>query len=366
MYTSGTTGTPQGVLLDNRRVLEFRALGKLIFGYRSTDRLYTGLALAHGNAQAVTLMGALGQGIEAVFTPRFTKSRLWEITRAYGITVFSLLGGMATAIYSEPIRPNDADNPVRMVTSAGMPAAIWEAFEQRFNVRILEWYGAVEGGFVFKPIGEGPIGSFGRLSPGYEVRVVDTADHDCPPGTLGELLFRPVGARATVGYWRDPTASATKTRSGWLHSGDMVHRDAEGFLFFHHRQGEAIRRNGEFIHADEIARVIAEHPAVADVCIYGVPAQSGAPGEQDIVAAIVPTDRTQVDAASIFAACRRALTANAVPSYLQVVSEIPKTLSEKPQPRLLREHFDPSSPDVFTPSRRGRGNRNAIPVVLPP
>ena len=63
---------------------------------------------------------------------------------------------MATAIYSEPVRPNDGDNPVRLVTSAGMPAAIWAAFEQRFQVRILEWYGAVEGGFVYKPVGEGP------------------------------------------------------------------------------------------------------------------------------------------------------------------------------------------------------------------
>src|SRR5262249_56734526 len=116
------------------------------------------------------------------------------------------------------------------------------------------------------------------------------------------------GAPATVEYWRDPTASATKTRSGWLHSGDMVHRDAEGFLFFHYRQGEAIRRNGEFINTDEIARVIAEHPAVSDVCIFGVPAQSGAPGEHDIVAAIVPTDRAPVETTRIFAVCRRALT----------------------------------------------------------
>src|SRR5262249_14121227 len=83
MYTSGTTGTPKGVLLDNRRGLGVRALGQRIFGYRSDDRLYTGLSLAHGNAQAVTLMGALGKGIEAVFTRRFSKSRLWDITRAY-------------------------------------------------------------------------------------------------------------------------------------------------------------------------------------------------------------------------------------------------------------------------------------------
>jgi crotonobetaine/carnitine-CoA ligase len=350
MYTSGSTGPPRRVLLDNQRVLGFRALGKLIFGYRPDDRLYTGLSLAHGNAQAVTLMAALGQGIEAVFTRRFTKQHLWDITRAYGVTVFSLLGGMATAIYSESVRPSDSDNPVRLVTSAGMPAAIWAVFEQRFQVRILEWYGAVEGGFVYKPVGEGPIGSCGRLSPGYDVRVVDADGQDCPPGTVGELLFRPIGASATVDYWRHPEASTHKTRAGWLHSGEMVHRDAEGYVFFHSRQGEVIRRNGEFISPDAITRVLAEHPAVTDVCVYGVPARSGAPGEQDIVAAVVPTDRTQFDPTSIFAACRQALPANAMPSYLHVVSALPKTLSEKPQQRLLRERFDPSGPDVFIAS----------------
>jgi len=331
-------------------MLGFRALGKFIFGYRPDDRLYTGLSLAHGNAQAVTLMGALGQGIEAVFTRRFTKRHLWDITRAYGITVFSLLGGMATAIYSEPVRPNDGDNPVRMVTSAGMPAALWEAFEQRFKVRILEWYGAVEGGFVFKPIGEGPIGSFGNLSPGYNVRVVDADGQDCPPGMVGELLFRPVEASATVNYWHDRDASAHKIRDGWFYSGDMVHRDVEGYCFFHYRQGEAIRRNGEFINPDDIVRILAEHPAVTDVFVYGVPARSGAPGEQDIVAAVVPTDRMQFDPASLFTACRHALAANAMPSYLHVVSALPKTLSEKPQKRFLLEHFDPAGPDVFTPA----------------
>jgi len=350
MYTSGTTGPPRGVLLDNQRVLGFRALGKLIFGYRPDDRLYTGLSLAHGNAQAVTLMGALGQGIEAIFTRRFTKQHLWDITRAYGVTVFSLLGGMATAIYSEPVRPDDSDNPVRLVTSAGMPSTIWVAFEQRFQVRILEWYGAVEGGFVYKPVSEGPIGSFGRLSPGYDVRVVNADGQDCPSGTVGELLFRPMGASATVDYWCNPEASAHKTRAGWLHSADMVHRDTEGYLFFHYRQGEAIRRNGEFINPDEITSVLAEHPAVTDVCVYGVPARSGAPGEQDIVAAVVPTDRTQFDPASIFAACRQALSANAMPAYLHVVPALPKTLSEKPQKHLLLERFDPSGPDVFMPS----------------
>jgi crotonobetaine/carnitine-CoA ligase len=283
-------------------------------------------------------------------TRKFTKSRLWDITRAYGITVFSLLGGMATALYSEPRRANDGDNPVRMVTSAGMPATIWEAFEQRFNLRVLEWYGAVEGGFVYKPVGNGPVGSFGRLSPGQELRVVDEHHNDCAPGVVGELIFRPAGGMASLTYWQEPQASREKVRHGWLYSGDMVHRDARGYLFFDYRQGEAIRRNGEFIAPDAVARVLAEHPDVTDVCVYGVPARSGAPGEQDIVAAVVPADPACFNAAGIFAACRGALASNAMPSYLQVVAELPKTLSEKPQPRILREQFTATGANVFTPS----------------
>ncbi|GIX46263.1 MAG: ATP-dependent acyl-CoA ligase [Candidatus Tectimicrobiota bacterium] len=347
LYTSGTTGKPKGVVLDNRRVVGFGALGRL-FGYRPDDRLYTGLSLAHGNAQAVTLLSALTIGIDAVFTPRFTKSRLWELTRTYGITSFSLLGGMATAIYSEPPRADDGDNPVRLVVSAGMPAALWEAFERRFQVRILEWYGAVEGGFVYKPVGEGPVGSFGRRSPGYAVRVVDEHDRDCPPGVIGELLFRPLEGPAQVTYWRDAAAAAAKVRDGWLRSGDMVYRDAQGYLFFAYRKGEAIRRNGEFIDPALVAKVLAEHPDVSDVFVYGVPAASGAPGEQDLVAAVVPADAACFRAADIFAACRRALPGNAVPTYLQVVTALPKTLSEKPQRQRLAARFSPQAANVVT------------------
>jgi crotonobetaine/carnitine-CoA ligase len=349
LYTSGTTGRPKGVIIDNRRLLGFAALGA-VFGYRPDDRLYTGLSLAHGNAQAVTLMCALARGIAAVLTRKFTKSRLWDITRAYGITVFSLLGGMATALYSEPVHANDGDNPVRLVTSAGMPASLWEAFERRFNLHVLEWYGAVEGGFVYKPVGDGPVGSFGRLSPGQELRVVDGRNDDCPPGVVGELIFRPVGGMASLTYWQEPQAAREKVRHGWLRSGDMVHRNAQGYLFFDYRQGEAIRRNGEFIAPDAVARVLAEHPDVTDVYVYGIPAQSGAPGEQDMVAAVVPANPTRFNAASVFAACRGALAPNAIPSYLQVVAELPKTLSEKPQPRILREQFKATGANVFTPS----------------
>lgn len=347
IYTSGTTGDPKGVVMENGRYGGMAALGSGVFRFQPDERLYTGLSLTHGNAQAVTLASALCLELPAVISRKFTKSRLWDICRKHGCTTFSLLGGMATAIYSEPEKPDDGDNPVRMVTSAGMPRAIWEAFEKRFNLHVLEWYGAVEGGLAFKPIGEGPVGSFGKPGPGLDMRILDDQDNECPPGVQGEICSRPIsGDSPKVAYHGNPEASAAKTRGGWLRSGDIGHTDDNGWLFFDYRKGGSIRRSGDFINPGFVEKVVAEHPAVSDVFVYGVEARSGAPGEKDVVAAVVVTDGESIDAESVLAHCRAGLEANFVPSYLQVLDEIPKTASEKPQERFLRERFDTVKSEV--------------------
>ncbi len=346
VYTSGTTGDPKGVVFPNERFGAMAMLG-ILAGYQAGDRPYTGLSLTHGNAQAVTLAPSLMMELGAVFSRKFTKSRLWDVCRRHGCTVFSLLGGMATAIYSEPPRPNDADNPVRFVTSAGMPAGIWEAFEKRFDVRVLEWYAAVEGGMAIRPIGEGPIGSFGKPPPGMEMKILDENDHECAPGVMGEICSRPLGAKASVEYYQNEHASAEKTRGGWLRSGDIGHTDENGWLFFDFRKGGGIRRNGDFINPGFVEKAIAEHPSVSDVFVYGVPGTSGAPGEKDVVAAVVPVDRARFDAAALLAFCRQSLEPNFVPAYIQVVDEIPKTASEKPQERFLSQAFAPDADGVF-------------------
>ncbi len=132
----------------------------------------------------------------------------------------------------------------------------------------------------------------------------------------------------------------------------MGHRDADGWLFFDYRKGGSIRHNGDFVNAGFIEKVIAEHPSVADVFVYGVPAASGAPGEKDVVAAIVPAAGAVFAADAVFAACRKGLEPNFVPSYLQVVDEIPKTASEKPQERFLLERFAPGAPGIYTETLR--------------
>ena len=353
LYTSGTTGDPKGVVMDNARMGGSGILGTL-FGFTCDDRLYTGLSLTHGNAQAVTLASAIFHEIPAVISRRFTKSRLWDICRRHGSTTFSLLGGMATAIYSEPPKPNDADNPVRFVTSAGMPRAIWESFERRFDLRILEWYGAVEGGLALKPIGSGPIGSFGKPPATLEMKILDEEDRECPPHVQGEICTRPsTGGEPQVEYLGNPQASARKTARGWLRSGDVGHTYEDGWFFFDYRKGGGIRHNGDFVNAGFVEKVVAEHPAVADVFVYGVPASSGAPGEKDVVAAVVPLAGATLDPASLFAHCRAGLEANFVPSYLQVVDEIPKTASEKPQERFLLDAFATGAANVHSAGSYG-------------
>ena len=351
IYTSGTTGDPKGIVANNQRFGGTGMVGAL-FGYRADERPYTGLSFTHSNAQTTALCPALWSGLRAVFSRKFTKSRLWEVCRHYGCTTFSLLGGMATAIYAEPERPDDADNPVRLIISGGMPAAIWEAFERRFGVQILEIYGANDGGgLALKPPGVGPIGSFGKPLPNWEMRILDDDGNECPPGVSGEICCRPAqGSQASVEieYLGNPEASRKKVRDGWNRSGDVGHRDADGWMYFDYRKGGGIRHNGDFITPGFVEKVIAEHPSVDDVYVYGVPARSGSPGEKDVVAAIVARDRASFDPQAVFAHCRAGLEPNFVPGYLQLLDEIPKTASEKPQERFLIELFGSDTQNVFT------------------
>ncbi len=348
IYTSGTTGDPKGVVITGARVVGFRQLAHAVMKYEAEDILYSGLSLTHGNAQAVTLFPALMLGFKAVFSTSFTRSRIWDICRKYGCTTFSLLGGMMSGIANLTEKDDDADNPVRMVVNAGTPASLWEDFENRFGIKILEWYGAVEGGLAFKPIGEGPVGSFGKPFAGVmEFKVVDEDDNEVAAGVVGELISRMLKGETKVDYHGKPGASDDKTRGGWLRSGDMVHVNEEGWFFFDYRKGGGLRRAGDFIQPEFVETVIGRHPEVSEVCVYGVPAASGSPGESDIVAAVVPFPGQEIDPAVIYAYCQKSLENSNIPSFLQAVAAIPKTVSEKHQPRLLKVQFEKGEGDIF-------------------
>lgn len=348
IFSSGTTGDPKGIITTHARYCGLGVITPKLLGYQVGDILYSGLSLTHGNAQFITLGSALVSGFPCVLSRKFSKSRLWDITRRYGCTSFNLLGGMMTAVFADPRKPNDADNPVRLIISSGMPKAIWEEFEQRYQVQIFEFYAAIEGGMSVKPTGIGPIGSIGKPPSHLHYRIVDEDGKDCPPGMPGELLFQPAdGSPAKVEYYRNPEASAAKVKDGWLQMGDIVVEDQEGWLFFMYRKGGAIRRNGEFINAGFIEKVIAECDNVDDVYVYGITSSNGTPGEKDVVAAIVPRERTEFKPENIYKICREKLESTQIPTYLQLLEVIPKTASEKPQDRFLIQLFESQPKSVF-------------------
>ncbi len=330
MFTSGTTGNPKAVLFSHQKYMG-STLSPLSAGFiTASDRYYTGLSLTHINAQG-TVAGALGQELPCVISTKFTKTRLWDITRHYGCTTFNLLGGMIPEIYAMPEKPNDADNPVRVVQSAGMPADLWQKFEERFALKLTEVYGATEGGALRNPPGEGPVGSIGKPISGWIAEILDDTGAVCPANVEGEICFRREDdSPLVVEYYKNAEASSNKVRDGWLHMGDLGHKDENGWFYFHHRIGGGVRRNGDFVNTTLVETVLMDSHLVADVFVYGVATDRNVAGEKTLVASLVPADPCGYSSEQLLDFCRRHLERNDIPEILQVLDEIPKTVSEKP------------------------------------
>jgi crotonobetaine/carnitine-CoA ligase len=330
MFTSGTTGNPKAVEQTHAQYLA-AAYGMRALGVGPGDVLYTGLSLTHINAQG-TLRSGLAGSMPVVISRKFTKSRLWDICRAYGCTVFNLLGGMIPEIFSAPPRPDDAENPVRLVISAGMPSSLWNAYRERFGVEICEVYGATEGGgALFNPPGAGPIGSIGRPAPGTEAMAFDENDQACPPFMPGELRFRRAdGTEPRIAYFKNAEASRAKIRDGWFRTGDIVHYDDAGWFYFHHRIGGGVRRNGDFVNTALVESAISRSGLVDDVFVYGLATEQNVAGEKTLVASIVPSDPATFTPAALLAYCQDHLARNDVPQIVHMLDAIPKTISEKP------------------------------------
>ncbi|QQD17353.1 AMP-binding protein [Spongiibacter nanhainus] len=329
MFTSGTTGNPKAVVFSQRQYMGMAdSLKKLAIG--SNDVLYTGLSLTHINAQNF-LRNGLALGVPTVISRKFTKSRLWQICRQYRCTIFSLLGGMIPEVFAMPEQEGDAANSVRLIMSSGMPAHLWQDFERRFGVSICEGYGATEGGSLGNPPGVGPVGSIGKPGHDWEAEILDERGQVCPPGVEGEICFRRRDGQAiTLNYYKNPGASSEKVRDGWLHMGDLGHKDVQGWFFFHHRAGGGVRRNGDFVNTRLVESVLLKSGQVDDVFVYGVATSGNIAGEKTLVAALVPRDGSEFSESVLHEYCKTALEKNDVPERFQVLDAIPKTASEKP------------------------------------
>jgi crotonobetaine/carnitine-CoA ligase len=328
LYTSGTTGPAKGVICPHAQYYWWGHNTADILGVRAHDVLCTTLPLFHINALNTFAQACL-TGAHAVFEERFSASEFWSTMRARRATVVYLLGAMVPILLSKE-HANEKDHGVKIGLGPGVPVSALEAFKARTGITLLEGYGSTETNFVIatKP-DSARRGVMGWLRPGFDARVADD----------GELLLKADDAMCfAAGYFGMPEKTADAWRDGWFHSGDRVVREADGAFRFIDRLKDSIRRRGENISSYEVEQVLLGHPDVAAVAVYPVRSDLA---EDEVMAALVPRAGCATDAIGLAARladfCATRLPYFAVPGFIDVMEDLPRTENGKVQKYRLRE-----------------------------
>ncbi|MCP4750843.1 MAG: AMP-binding protein [Proteobacteria bacterium] len=336
LYTSGTTGLPKGVV--NRQQPGMAYMWKLGAGpmFAEDDVLYTCLPLFHANALMLTAGYAMAGGVPFGLDIRFSASRFWERIQFYNATSFNGLGAMIPILMKQPEKENDADNPVRIVNSAACPANLWELFEKRFQVKIFEGYGAVDGGGIsISNRGDSPVGSVGKPAPELGWKLVDGDDVEVPQGEYGELIARNKNqGPGKVEYYKNPEASAKKVKGGWIRTGDLFYADKDGYLYFVDRKTDSMRRRGENISSWEVENMVEKYDGVAVCAAFGVPSELA---EDEVMIWVKPKDDATLDLKDLMRHCARTMAYFMVPRYVDVVDDIPRTKTLRVQKTAMKK-----------------------------
>jgi carnitine-CoA ligase len=325
LYTSGTTGPPKGVVPTRSDIGPLLAMWQAM-DVKAGETIYTCLPLFHGNPLGLSVLGAMFLDARIAVSERFSARRFWDETRAFEAVAFNHVGAIIPILLKQPPRPDDADNPVRTVLSAGCPLQAWEPFERRFGVRIVEQFSMVDApGYLINL--ESRVGSMGKPVAGCEAVILDEGGAELPDGAVGELCLRAAEGR-THYYLNAPDATDEAYRDGWFHTGDLASRDADGFFFYAGRKKESMRRRGENVSAWEVENVVNAHPAVLSSAAHAVPSPLG---EDDIKVVVVPQPGASIDPSDLVGFCEGRMATYAVPRYVEIVDAIPKTPTERPR-----------------------------------
>ena len=325
LHTSGTTSRPKQVpLLQRNLTAQARSIARH-YALRGSDVSYCPMPLFHVHGLVASTLAQLGAGGTVVVPRRFTPRRFWGQAAAHGVTWFSAGPTMHQMILDQPGDPIPTLRFARSCSSALSPELL-HAAEARLGVPMVEAYGMTEAGHQMTsnplpPAARLP-GSVG-VPAGAEIRIVDTAGADVPPGAPGEVAIR--GPGVTPGYLNNDRANAEAFFDGWFRTGDEGALE-DGYLRLRGRLKELIIRGGENISPHEIEAVLLAHPQVAEAIAFGVDDEKYG---QTVAAAVVV--RGDVTTEDIRREACLSLAPFKVPDRIHIVEQIPKTPTGKVQ-----------------------------------
>jgi acyl-CoA synthetase (AMP-forming)/AMP-acid ligase II len=274
LYSSGTTGLPKGVLLSHRSLVASLCQTWAVHRVRDDDVVIAALPLYHMFAQQITLNLGLRAGATVVTMPGFDLRGFLRLVQDQGVTRVEVVPPIVLALARHAVVSEYDLSSLRLVTSAAAPLSGGLATEcaARLGCRVKQGYGMTElgGATHFVPdTGGGNPESVGPPLPGVQCRVIDCASGlDVGPGERGEMLLRTPGTMC--GYLDNPAATAsTIDAGGWLHTGDVVIADHEGWFRVVDRVKELIKYKGSQVAPAALEAILLAHRAVADVAVIG-------------------------------------------------------------------------------------------------
>lgn len=347
IFTSGTTTAPKAVVCTQGRMGRIAVAQRQRREITRDDVCYVAMPMFHSNAIMAGIAPALSAGASIVLRRKFSASEFLNDVRRYGVTYFNYVGKPLTYILATPQRADDAENPLRLCFGNEGTEQDIARFARRFDCTVTDSYGSSEGEIRIVRVPGTPAGSLG-VSDDATIVVDPETSLECPRARFdnGGMLLNPdeaigeivktTGATEFEGYYKNPDAEQERVRNGWVFSGDLAYRDAEGFWYFAGRNSDWLRVDGENIAAGPVERLLLRFDAFATVAVIGV-ASTGAGDRLMAVVELTPGYSFDSDAFTDFLADQDDLGTKWLPDYVKVVAAIARTETNKILKRALRD-----------------------------